>query len=165
MRRLLSCAALCVALLPAAVMAQSVGDAAPAFDLPALSGGEQTHSLAQYRGQWLYLDFWASWCGPCRRSFPFMNSLRDKWPQLQILAVSVDANASAAQEFLQSNPAKFALALDAGGKLAAQYKLPGMPTSFLIDPQGRIVQRHAGFNEAHASKLEAQLQQIFPKGP
>lgn len=138
---------------------------APPFSLPALDARGDT-SLEHYRGSWLYLDFWASWCGPCRRSFPYMTQLRQKWPQLRVLAISVDSDAAAAQEFLQQVPARgFDVALDLNGKIAAGYRLQGMPSSFLIDPQGNIVHRHAGFNQASMDKVEAELQQIFGARP
>lgn len=96
---------------------------------------------------WLYLDFWASWCGPCRLSFPWMNRIHDQWQGrgLRIVAVTVDRRREDALTFLKSNPARFEIAFDAQGGLARQLDIKTMPTSLLVAPDGRIVHRHEGF--------------------
>jgi len=122
------------------------GDLAAACSVPVVDGS-RTVSLAEYRGQVVYLDFWASWCGPCRESFPFMNELqRDLAGRgLQILAISVDKTAEDARRFLARYPAQFTVALDTGAACPAAFQLQGMPSSYIIDKSGAVRAVHAGF--------------------
>src|SRR5262249_22480952 len=124
-----------LAALAAVVFAPGVwplarGDAAPACAVRLLDG-DRSVRVADYRGQVVYLDFWASWCGPCRESFPFMNELQSELAGkgLQILAVSVDKTAEEARGFLARYPAKFATALDAAAACPAAFRVEGMPSS------------------------------------
>ncbi|HZI84715.1 MAG TPA: TlpA disulfide reductase family protein [Casimicrobiaceae bacterium] len=134
------------------------GEAAPPCTAPRLDGG-RTISVADYRGKVVYLDFWASWCAPCRESFPFMNGLqRDLAGKgLEIIAISVDKNEEDARRFLAGHPAQFALGLDTAAACPAAYQLPGMPTSFLIDRAGVIRAVHAGFRSGDAAEIRRQV--------
>ena len=138
------------------------GAAAPPCSVPLLDGSRAI-SLSDYRGRVLYLDFWASWCGPCRESFPFMNQLqRDlKDRGLAIVAVSVDKTAEDARAFAASHAARFALALDRAGACPAAYQLPGMPTSFIIDRRGLIRAVHEGFRASDAPEIRRQLSEAL----
>jgi peroxiredoxin len=135
-----------------------IGDPAPACSPPPLDGG-RTLSLADHRGQVVYLDFWASWCAPCRESFPFMGELdrefRDKG--LAIVAVSVDKSADEARKFRDRYPVPFALTLDVGGACPAAYQLSGMPSSYLIDRNGLIRAVHAGFRSSDKAEIRRQI--------
>src|SRR5215467_9715639 len=125
------------------------GDAAPACSAQLLDGA-RTVSLADYRGKVVYLDFWASWCAPCRESFPFMNELqRDLAGKgLQIVAVSVDKTADDAKRFLARYPASFTIVLDAAATCPAAFRLEGMPSSYVIDRSGAVPAVHVGFHTA-----------------
>ena len=138
------------------------GAAAPPCSAPLLDGSRAI-SVADYRGKIVYLDFWASWCAPCRESFPFMNELqRDLAGRgLAIVAVSVDKAAEDARGFAASHPARFTLALDRTGTCPAAYQLPGMPTSFIIDRRGVIRAVHAGFRESDAAEIRHQLSEAL----
>jgi thiol-disulfide isomerase/thioredoxin len=116
----------------------------------------QTACSAMWRGQWVYLDFWASWCAPCRLSFPWMNQLQREWAPkgLQIVAINLDSQRDKALQFLQRHPAQFTVLWDAAGHSAKAYELQAMPMSYLIDPQGQIVSAHRGFTEASAHATE-----------
>lgn len=96
---------------------------------------------------WAYIDFWASWCVPCRLSFPFMNELNAKFVKggLKLFAISVDKDLQSISGFIRQNPAQFSILWDPEGTAAQSFQVPAMPTSFLINPQGVIVMRHAGF--------------------
>src|SRR6266478_5974667 len=134
------------------------GDPAPACSAPLLDGGRAV-SLAEYRGQVVYLDFWASWCGPCRESFPFMNELqRDLAGRgLQILAISVDKTAEDARRFLSRYPAQFSVALDVAAACPAAFQLQGMPSSYIIDKGGTLRAVHAGFRNRDRAEIRGQL--------
>jgi len=138
------------------------GAAAPPCSAPLLDGSRAI-SVADYRGKVVYLDFWASWCAPCRESFPFMNELeRDLADRgLAIVAVSVDKTAEDARGFAASHPARFALALDRTGTCPAAYQLPGMPTSFIIDRRGVIRAVHAGFRASDVPEIRRQLSEAL----
>jgi thiol-disulfide isomerase/thioredoxin len=133
------------------------GASAPDFELP---GQQGTVKLSGRSGSVVYLDFWASWCGPCKQSFPWMNALHEKYKAkgLEVIAVNLDAKTEDAKKFLGQNPAKFTVAFDAKGTLPKIYGVKGMPTSFLIGRDGKIVFQHAGFRDADKAKLEQQIQ-------
>lgn len=149
-----------VTYLPSA-LASPVGLAAPPFSLLDERGVQV--GLEQYRGKVVYLDFWASWCGPCRQSFPWMNSMQATYRDrgLHIVAINVDAKAVDAKKFLAETPAQFEVLYDGAGKTPRAYGVKGMPSSYLIDRQGRIVSVHNGFTSAKAAELEAQLKQLL----
>jgi len=134
------------------------GEPAPACAAQALDGGGNVR-LADYRGQVVYLDFWASWCGPCRESFPFMNDLqRDLAARgLQIVAVSVDKTPAEARRFLARYPAQFTVALDAAAACPAAFRIEGMPSSFVIDRNGAVRAAHVGFRDSDRAEIRRQL--------
>jgi len=149
-----------VALLAALPLSASASPA-PAFNLPDKEGSMV--SLAQQQGKIVYLDFWASWCGPCRQSFPWMNEMLSKYQAqgLEIIAVNLDSSTSDAEKFLAKTPAQFTVVYDSSGNTPSSYGVKGMPTSFLIDTKGQILSQHAGFNSAHKDDLEAAITQAL----
>lgn len=139
----------------------SADNRAPDFTLPTQNGTEIR--LSDLKGQVVYLDFWASWCGPCRQSFPWMNQLhkRSDSDQFKIIAINLDSDETQARKFLSNLPADFTVAFDPTGVTAEAYHLPGMPTSYLIDRQGRVVSRHVGFLVSDTVKIEENIQQLL----
>jgi thiol-disulfide isomerase/thioredoxin len=136
--------------------AQTAGQAAPDIAL-GVPGGPQR--LADLRGKPVYLDFWASWCGPCRQSFPWMNDMHAKYgPQgLQIVAMNVDANRADADRFLAQLPARFMVGFDPKGESPRAYQVKTMPTSVIISAQGTVLSVHRGFVPEDAAEHEARL--------
>jgi len=112
--------------------------------------------LGQITGKVVWVDFWASWCVPCRRSFPWMNTMHEKYGRqgLQIIAVNVDKERALADGFLTEVPAKFSLRFDPEGKLAKQFGVQAMPSSYLLDASGNVLARHFGFKLADAGEYE-----------
>lgn len=161
LRRLAATAIVALAALATAPAAAPVASGAPAppCAAPLLDGGRVV-SVAELRGKVVYLDFWASWCGPCRQSFPFMNELQTELGDkgLSILAVSVDKVADDARRFVQSFPARFTTALDTAGNCPAAYGLQGMPSSYLIDRGGAVRAIHVGFREKDREDIRRQVQ-------
>jgi thiol-disulfide isomerase/thioredoxin len=153
-----------VGVIAAAPIARSLtnGDPAPACSASLLDGG-RTVSLADYRGKVVYLDFWASWCGPCRESFPFMNELQRELAGkgLQILAVGVDKTPEDARRFLARYPAQFSVALDTAGACPAAFQLQGMPSSYIIDKGGAVRAVHAGFRSRDRVEIRQQLLDVL----
>ena len=121
-------------------------------------------NLDQYRGQVVYVDFWASWCIPCKKSFPWMNEMHQKYKDqgLKIIAINVDEESADADKFLADTPAEFTILRDPEGKLAKQYKLVGMPTSLLFDTQGKLVSRHVGFKKSKIQSYEVEFKKSLP---
>lgn len=134
---------------------------------PVFAGGEPALDLEAYRGKVVYLDFWASWCAPCRKSFPWMNTMQAMYGAqgLVIIGVNVDANAQDAQAFLAQTPADFPIVYDPNGKLAEAYGLMGMPSSFLIDRNGKVVANHVGFRDSSPAEYEQQLRALVLRQP
>lgn len=135
-------------------------DKAPDFTLPSTQG---ELSLAGLDGKVVYLDFWASWCGPCRKSFPWMNEMHARYQDqgLVIIGVNLDASKRPIEKFLKKTPADFIIAYDPDGALAQTYALKGMPTSYLIGRDGTIIDTHIGFRESDKEKLEKQIQEAL----
>ena len=158
----LAAAAFAAASVPA--FAAQPGSAAPAV---ALSTDNGEFRLDDARGKVVYLDFWASWCGPCRQSFPWMNAMQAKYGDkgLVIVAVNVDAARADAQQFLKAIPAQVRIAYDPKGQAAQQYAIKGMPSSFLIGRDGKILSAHAGFNPGVREQLEKALAQAVGAQP
>ena len=127
-------------------------------DAPALD-------LAQYQGKLVYLDFWASWCGPCRQSFPWMDAMQKKYAAdgLVIVAVDEDEQPADGQKFLAEEHPGFTVITDPKGELAERYALMGMPSSFLIGRDGQVLHKHAGFYSGSPAKLEAEIRAALGK--
>ncbi len=113
------------------------------------------HALQDYRGKVVYLDFWASWCGPCRQSLPALNALhRDlSHRNFEVVAINLDENSQDALRFLQQYPVDYTVLVDRSGDTPRAYELTGLPTSVLIDQRGVLVGSFEGFDPAHLAKL------------
>jgi len=150
--------------LSAQAVAVSVGESAPQFTLPQLEGGKKL-SLKNYRGKVVYLDFWASWCGPCRQSLPLMNELRAKLKGqgFEVVAVNLDEEPEAGLAFLKQFPVDYPVLSDTQGKTPEQYDVQGMPTSYLIDRKGNVQLVHIGFKKSDVAELEHQINQLLKK--
>jgi thiol-disulfide isomerase/thioredoxin len=117
----------------------------------------------QFKGKVLYIDFWASWCGPCLLSFPFMNDLQNAYgPRgLQVIAVNMDERPADAAAFLAKHSAGFAVASGPNGPCAKAFGVATMPTSFLVDRNGRIRSMHAGFRPGDVDGLRASVESLL----
>lgn len=135
-------------------------DVAPDFSINMKSQETSLHALS--KESWIYLDFWASWCGPCRYSFPFMNELQSEFGDkgLKVVTVNVDKDKSLADQFLNDNPANFTVVYDSNGDIASAYKVPAMPTSYLIK-NGEIVGIHIGFKTSDKRELKEQIRALI----
>ena len=118
-----------------------------------------TFNLSQYEGKVVVLDFWASWCGPCRRSFPWLNEMHARYAQdgLVIIGVNVDASRDDAVDFLDEIPADFQIHFDTEAHLATRYEVEAMPSSFVIGRNGELKASHRGFKVKQQAEYEAIL--------
>ena len=119
--------------------------------------------LANLRGQVVYLDFWASWCGPCRQSFPWMQTMTNAYQGqgLAIIAVNLDRDRVDADKFLGQFKPTFDVRFDPKGESAEFYKIKGMPVSLLIDRHGVTRFTHVGFRPVDAAAYETQLRELL----
>ena len=150
-------AALCLATLAApAAWSIEAGATAPELDLPGL---KEAVDLAKLKGKVVYVDFWASWCGPCKQSFPWMNDMLAKYQVqgLEIVGVNLDAKRDDADKFLGLTPARFTLAFDAKAESAKRFGVKSMPTSVLIWRDGKVIAVHNGFREEERAELEGRF--------
>lgn len=154
------CVLALVALIALPTTAVEVGDMAPGFEL---DGPQGTVKLGDYRGKTVYLDFWASWCGPCKQSFPWMNAMQTRYASkgLYVVGISLDKNRADAQAFLKNNPANFDLAFDQTGSTPKNYAIKSMPTSVLIGPSGKVVGVHRGFRDDERAQREQDIQKAL----
>lgn len=116
-------------------------------------------NISDYEGKVVVLDFWASWCVPCRRSFPWLNDMHAKYGDdgLVIIGVNLDQERSEAEAFLQEFPAQFQIHFDESKALASKYEVVAMPSSYLLGPDGEIFKRHYGFKVKKQEEYEAAI--------
>ena len=123
--------------------------------------------LQAYRGKVVYLDFWASWCAPCRESFPWLDQLERQFgaQNLVVIGVNVDHDRDSAERFLNQNFATFPIVYDPLGTIATAYKVKGMPSAVLIDRAGQVRFEHIGFSSKKTGEYEDQLQTLLNEPP
>lgn len=124
--------------------------------------GKPAHDLQELRGKVVYMDFWASWCPPCVKSFPFLNQLdselKDKG--LHVIGINLDEKVADAQEFLAKHPVDFSIVADPSKQCAKGLEVMAMPTSYLIDRKGNIRHIHQGFRPGESEELRALITQL-----
>ena len=137
------------------------GQTAPEIALKDLGG--KPIKLSSLKGKVVLVDFWASWCGPCRESMPFLEKLSKSYGEqgLVVLGVNIDNDVAAARKFLKELPVSFSVVNDAEKSVAKAYAPPTMPSSYLIDRQGKVHVVHAGFRRSDAAKLEAEIKNLL----
>ena len=126
-------------------LAGSVGAPAPQFDLAA-QGGKDV-SLAQFKGQVVMINFWASWCGPCRQEMPLLENIYKKYGKLgfTMLGVNVEPDSNAAIDWLKQTPVSFPILFDKDSKVSKLYDVTGMPSTVIIDRAGKVRMLHHGY--------------------
>jgi peroxiredoxin len=137
------------------------GQLAPEFKLNELSG--KPVALSGLRGKVVLVDFFASWCAPCREELPILDEISKSHRDagLVVLGVNIDNDAATAGKFLKEVPVSFPVVHDAAKKVAKLYAPPTMPSSYVIDREGRIRHVHKGFRASDAAKIEAELKKLL----
>lgn len=159
---------LCIACAPAA-FAVNAGERAPALLLPVLSlplvtgersfGLNRLHGLSDLQGKVVYLDFWDTYCKPCRESLPLLSALQDRVLQsgVVIYSVNLDPDPRRATAFLADHPVSFAVVSDPSTVAAADYGLSSLPTAYFIGRDGRVADVHRGFVRGDIEAIEQRL--------
>jgi thiol-disulfide isomerase/thioredoxin len=138
--------------------AVSIGEKAPDFNIPRLEVKGMI-SLEHYRGKVVYIDFWASWCGPCRKSLPALNLVRTEFRKkgFEVIAINLDEEREDAIAFLKKFPVAYPTAIDTSSKVPEAYGLIGMPTAYLVDRKGIVQLVHEGFKKSDIEQLREKI--------
>ncbi|MEL7312813.1 MAG: TlpA disulfide reductase family protein [Pseudomonadota bacterium] len=152
---------------PRVSFAIEVGDTLPGLSFPQLVEGQagDSVSLASFRGRLIYLDVWASWCAPCRQSMPILDQWRTEFSQrgFEVVAVNVDEQLPDALKFLRKTPVSYPVLLDPKAKLPRKFSLVGMPTSYLIGPDGVVLYKHTGFKKSDIEEIRTTIESFLPE--
>jgi cytochrome c biogenesis protein CcmG/thiol:disulfide interchange protein DsbE len=153
---------LCACALALPAQALSVGETAPLMSVPSLRE-TKTVNLADYRGKVLYVDFWASWCGPCAQAFPLLDQLRSELgPEgFEVLGVNVDTDVADARRFMKKHVVSFPLLGPVGDDVPTAFGVEGMPYGVVIDRKGVVRSLHLGLNASDVPELRKQLKALL----
>lgn len=147
--------------ISSAVMAGSISG--PASDFTLKSRGGKNIKLSEYRGDVVMVNFWASWCGPCRQEMPALEQLYKKYKDLGfvILGVNVDKDSSNAASLLKKIPVSFPVLYDNTSKVASLYDVKAMPTTYLIDRNGQLRYVHKAYKPGYELKYAKEIKTLI----
>lgn len=144
-------------------LAVEEGEAAPDFTLPSIHADQPAITLSELEGKVVYVDFWASWCAPCLTSLPLYNDLYKEYRDqgLEIVAINVDNPIEDGLDFLLDTPLDFLIPADPDGETAELFGVIGMPSSYLISPDGEVKLVHMGFRNGDIELIESEIQKAL----
>lgn len=133
---------------------------APDFHLAAVGGKDV--SLAQYKGQVVMINFWATWCGPCRQEMPVLEQLSRKYKPLgfTMLGVNVEPDSAGAVEWLKATPVSFPILFDTDSKVSKLYTVSGMPSTVIVDRKGNVRYVHRGYKAGDENEYLDQIRSL-----
>lgn len=141
----------------------SAGEKAPQFTLKDFYGTE--YSLSQFKGKVVFIDFWASWCPPCRAAAPKLEELyeeyKDKSDKVQIMGINLDQNKTQAEQFIQKENISYLILQGGQSSVSKEYKISGIPAFYLIDAEGTIVKRYVGFRPSYAQEWRDEINKLI----
>ncbi len=151
-------------LISQSVVAAETGDIAQGCD--AVQQKTKMKGMEAYRGKVVYLDFWATWCPPCRKSMPALNKLRNELVSsgFEVVAINLDEKQEDAEQYLKKYPVDYPVIFDSTASCPKVYELKGMPTSYLIDQQGVIQDVHIGYRHGDIKKIRNKVQALLEGG-
>jgi thiol-disulfide isomerase/thioredoxin len=147
-------------LIAVPVLAGAPGPA-PTFSLPARGGS--TISLNQYKGQVVMINFWASWCGPCRQEMPLLENIYKKYGKMgfTLIGVNVEPDTKAAENWLKQTPVSFPVLFDTDSKVSKLYNVSGMPSTVFIDRKGNFRVLHQGYKPGDENEYLDQIRTLM----
>jgi peroxiredoxin len=161
LRSAIATAAACAA--PTALAAGTAGSATPApdFELPLRSGSAVR--LADLRGQVVMLNFWASWCAPCRQEFPILDEMYRKYQPMgfTLLGINVESETKDAERFLSAMPVSFPIAFDLENAVSGKYSVSAMPTTLLVDRKGNVRWLHRAYKPGDENEYMDQVRRLL----
>jgi peroxiredoxin len=136
------------------------GTSAPEFTLVDSQG--KTVSLSELRGQVVMINFWASWCGPCREEMPYLEQIHQRYERLgfTLLGINVEENSSAANAWLQDRPVSFPILYDPQNGVSKLYDVIAMPSTVLIDREGKVRYLHHGYQSGYENDYQDQVRAL-----
>lgn len=142
------------------VMSATLDKPAPDFTLKSLTG--KNIKLSEQAGNVVMLNFWASWCGPCRKEMPLLNALHKKYEALgfTILGINVEQELKLAKSFLADTPVEFPVLFDTSNTVSQAYEVIAMPTTVLIDRNGKVRYLHKGYKEGDEAKYKKLVKKL-----
>ncbi len=147
--------------LLAGITARAVSGVAPDFALQSRDG--ETVSLAQLRGQVVMINFWATWCGPCREEMPHLEALHQRYAALgfTLLGINVEENSEDAEEWLEEMPVSFSILFDPENYVSELYDVVAMPSTVLVDRQGNLRFSHHGYQPGYENEYQTQIRALI----
>ncbi len=133
---------------------------APGFTLKSMSG--ENIKLGEQVGNVVMINFWASWCGPCRQEMPLLNDLHNKYERLgfTVLGVNVEENSSQAVDFISDTPVDFPILFDSANEVSKAYQVIAMPTTVLVDRDGNVRYIHKGYKTGDEQKYRDMVRKL-----
>lgn len=158
--KLVTLCGIALMLLSVNVSSAEVGKPAPDFTLKSNTG--KNLKLSEQVGNVLLINFWASWCGPCRQEMPLLETLHKKYEDLgfSIIAINVDENTALADKFLASVDVSYPILYDNTAQVSQQYNVQAMPTTFIVDRDGKVRFLHKGFKPGYEKKYEKEVKKL-----
>ena len=163
LRRMQTTIGLLLVLLGSTTFAVEEGDKVPAFDFASIYADKPNINLEGLEGKTLFIDFWASWCAPCVLSLPLYNEMYHKYKDqgLEVIAINVDNPIEDGLDFLLDTPLDFLIPQDPDGDAAELFGVIGMPSSYLISPDGNVELVHMGFRSGDMEILEEEVKKVL----
>jgi peroxiredoxin len=143
------------------LLAASEIEPAPDFTLKSRSG--ENIKLSELRGNVVMVNFWASWCGPCRQEMPLLQQLYDRYQGMgfTLLGVNVDEEPTAAEKMLKEIPVNFPVLYDSDNKVSKQYQVKAMPSTFMVDRDGNVRFLHKGYKPGYEDEYQQQIRTLL----
>ena len=143
------------------VNAGADGGPAPDFALKSHSG--ENLRLSEFRGEVVMINFWASWCGPCRQEMPLLDELYTQYQPLgfTILGVNVEEDPSKAKQLLKESPVNFPILFDNKSEVSKLYKVVAMPSTVLVDRDGNVRYLHQGYKPGYEESYQHQVRALI----
>lgn len=143
------------------VSALDIGQVAPDFTLKSTEG--KNLNLVEQRGQIIIINFWASWCGPCRKEMPMLQSLQEKYNSLgvSVWGINVEQENQAGRDFLADLELSFPIFFDSTNTISANYQVEAMPTTVIVDRSGKVRFIFQGYRNGYEQKYSKAIKQLI----